>query len=335
MKVSFKKLFEMRGLSAAFFLIILFLICGIINPSFLDPSNLLLCFNGSVMYILLGIGCTFVIMTGDIDVSVGSILGLTGAVIGASARDGVSMWLAVPATLLLGAALGLINGFGVAKLHVPSIIMTLGTMGVIRGVIYIYTEGKWVENLPDYFKNMSQANILSFINVFFLVTLCIVVLLHIAMIKTKRGRYFIAVGDNVNGATLIGIPIARTRIVSFVLSGVFSALAGIVFASEVGFIPPTAGTGYEMNAIAACVIGGVSLSGGVGSIVGVFFGSVIMSSIGRILVFLKAPSSYNDVITGILLIAIVVTDAMIQHHYAETSRKERLSARVVKQKEAV
>ena len=323
------KLFKMKELSAAFFMIILFAVSGVINPALLSPDNLQLCLNGSVMYMLLAIGIAFVLMTGEIDVSIGATLGLSAAFVGSCVRDGVSLWIAIPCTLVIGAIVGLVNGYGVAKLHVSSIIMTLGTMGIIRGIIYIYTKGKWVENLPDYFTGFSQAKIFMIVNVFLLITLVITLGVHFYMTKTKKGRYLAAIGDNINGANLIGIPVARTQIIAFVLSGIFASLAGIIFVSKVGFVPPTAGSGYEMKAIAACVIGGISLSGGVGSMIGAFFGAIIMSSIGRILVFLKFPSEWDNTITGILLIVIVVVDSLFRRHSAEKARKERLSARTL------
>lgn len=334
MKKTLQKFLHGREISAVGFLIAMFLVAGLVNPEFLAPDNLLLTINGSVMYILLAIGISFVIVTSDIDVSIGANLGLTGAMAATLIRDGVSLLIVIPATLLLGAAIGLINGIGVAKLNVPAIIMTLGTNGIIRGFIYIYTKGKWVENLPDFFKQYSQLTLIGFVNVFLLITAIIVTLVYLYLSKAKKGKYFAAIGDNVSGAALIGIPVPRTRILAFVLSGTFAALAGLVFVSKVGFVSPMAGNGYEMKAIAACVLGGVSLSGGMGSVIGASIGAIIMSSISRILVFLKFPSDWDNTITGILLIVIVVADALIQRHLSEKARKTRLSARTSAQKEA-
>ena len=147
------------------------------------------------------------------------------------------------------------------------------------------------------------------------------------MTHTRRGRYFIAVGDNAAGATLVGIPAKRTKIIAYVLCGVLASVAGIIYSSRIGFITPTAGNGYEMKAIAACVLGGISLSGGLGSLLGASIGAVIMSSVSRILVFLGFSSDYDNTITGILLITIVVIDALTQNRAATKSRHERLAAR--------
>lgn len=147
------------------------------------------------------------------------------------------------------------------------------------------------------------------------------------MKHTKRGRYFIAVGDNPAGATLVGIPAVRTKVVAYVVCGIFAAVSGIVFSSRVGFVTATSGNGYEMKAVAACVLGGISLSGGVGSVIGASIGAVIMASISRLLVFMELGSTYDNTITGVMLLAIVVVDALMQRRTAEMNRRQRLAAR--------
>ncbi len=325
MKTATKKLSDVRELSSLIFLLGTFAVVGIVNPSFLlEPANVISAINGSVLYVFLAVGVSFVIMTGDIDVSVGSIMGLTAAVSGTLIRDGMSYAIVIPLTLLLGSFLGFINGFGVAKLRVPAIIMTLGTSGIIRGYIYIYTEGAWVENIPEEFKSLYQITLMNTVNLFFIIAFVLVVLIFLVMRFASFGKYFHALGDNAGGAALIGIPVARTRILAFVLSGLFSAISGLVFTSQVGFVSTTAGTGYEMTAIAACVIGGISLSGGMGSVVGAAIGAVFMGSISRILVFMQFSSDWNNVITGALLLIIVVADSLLQRRRKDKARKQRL-----------
>ena len=329
-----QKLTQTRELFTVAFMFVLFLGTGLVNPNFLEPGNILLCLNGSVIYILLAIGISFVITTGDIDVSIGATLGLTSAVCATMIRDGSSLLSAAVTALMIGAIIGLVNGLGVTKLRIPAIIMTLGVNGVVRGSIYVYTEGKWVENLPAVFKSYGQITLGGFVNLFLLLTVLIVIGVYLYIKKANKGKYFAAIGDNMGGATLIGIPVDKARILAFILSGTFAAIAGVVFASKIGFVTPTAGSGYEMKAIAACVLGGVSLTGGVGSVIGAMFGAIIMSSISRILVFLQFSSNWDDTITGILLIIIVVSDALIQRHLKEKARRERLAARDLKAQKA-
>jgi Ribose/xylose/arabinose/galactoside ABC-type transport systems, permease components len=322
-----KKIFKIREITSFLFLIVLFAIVGSVNSSFLSPTSLLNCFNDSVVFTLLAVGIAFVILTGEIDVSIGATLGLSAAVSSTLLRDGSNWAVAFAAGLLVGVVVGLINGFGVSVLNVPSLIFTLGTNGLIRGSIYVFTNGAWVENLPPAFTKLSKVKLAGDLTVFYVAVIVLVIIAHFVLTRTRRGKYFIAVGDNAAGATLVGIPAVNTKIIAYILCGLFASVAGIIYSARIGFITPTAGSGYEMKAIAACVLGGISLTGGLGSLVGASIGAVIMSSVSRILVFLGFSSDYDNTITGILLIAIVVIDAVSQNRAAVKNRHMRLAAR--------
>lgn len=322
-----KKITKAREMSSILFLIVLFGGVGMINVNFLNPTSLLNCLNDSVVFTLLACGIAFVIFTGEIDVSIGATLGLAAAVTSTLLRNGTPWAVAFLAGIAVGAVIGLVNGWGVATLGIPSLIFTLGTMGLIRGFIYVYTGGAWVENLPAKFTQLSQAKIVGNLTVYYAAVLVLVVIAHFVLARTRRGKYFIAVGDNASGAVLVGIPAKQTKILAYVLSGVFAAAAGIIYSSRIGFITPIAGNGYEMKAIAACVLGGISLTGGLGSLLGASIGAIIMSSVSRILVFLGFSSDYDNTITGILLITIVVVDALTQNRAAIKNRRKRLMAR--------
>lgn len=322
-----KKIAKAREASSLLFLIILFAIVGCINISFLAPSSIAACFNDSVVFTLLAVGMAFTIFIGEIDVSVGANLGFTASVVGSLLRDGHNWVFCFAVGILIGAVIGLVNGWGVAVLNIPSLIFTLGTNGVLRGLIYVYTNGAWVENLPGAFTAYSSKTMLGDLTGYYLVTIIAVIIIHILLTRTRKGKYFIAVGDNAGGATLVGIPTMWTKITAYILCGVFAAIASILYASRIGFITAIAGNGYEMKAVAACVIGGISLSGGLGSVIGASIGAVIMSSVSRILVFMGFSSDYDNTITGVMLIVIVVVDALMQRHTAERIRRERLSAR--------
>ncbi len=322
-----KKLQRSREITSVGFIVFMFLGVGIINPSFLTVDNILLCFNSSVVYTVMAIGIALVIMTGEIDVSVGAILGMSAAVSGSMIRDGQPWFTAIAAAVLLGLIIGSISGFGVTVLRIPSIIMTLGISGIVRGLIYVYTNGKWVENIPFAFKVLAQGRLFGTLTYFYIAALMLMVAVHLLLSKTRRGRYLAAVGDNADGALLLGIPVDGAKWVSFALSGMLAAVSGVLYVSRVGFITPIAGIGYEMKVIAACVLGGISLSGGVGSVIGAAVGAAIMASISRVLIFVGLPSTYDDTITGVLLIIIVVSDALIRHRAVEGARRERLSAK--------
>ena len=321
-----KRILKMRELIAIVFIVALFLIVGAINPTFLSASNIMLCLNSSVVYTVIAVGISMVIMTGEIDVSVGAVMGLSAAIVGAMTRDGSSWALAFACAIAVAAVIGVINGVGVNLIGVPSIIMTLGTNSIVRGLIYVYSGGAWIENLPFEFKNTSQAR-LGGVTWFYIGVLALTAVMHLVLTRTRQGRYVKAIGDNAGGATLLGIPVTGTKMATYVICSLCAAVGGIMYAARVGFITSTAGSGYEMKVIAACVLGGISLTGGVGSVFGAALGAIIMASISRMLVFVGLSSNYDDTITGLLLITIVVADALMHRHAVEKARRERLSAK--------
>lgn len=322
-----KNLFKARWMSSLIFLLLLFLITGIADPAFLNYSSIISCFNTATMYTLLAVGIAFVIMTGEIDVSIGSTLGLTAAMTGLIAQSDGSVAMMLAACIATGACIGLVNGLGVAYFGVPSLIFTLGTNSVIRGLIYILTDGRTVENFGGTIASYGNKTLFAEITVYYAIAVALVAISHIVLTKTRKGKYFIAVGDNAGGANLVGISVLGTKILAYVLCGVFAGLGGFVFASKYGQVMTVAGNGYEMTAIAACVLGGISLSGGLGNMVGAALGAVIMSSISRLLVFIGLPATYNNTITGVMLIVIVVVDALTQSRSIEMSRRKRLLSR--------
>ena len=322
-----KSLFKARWMSSLIFLLLLFLITGIAEPEFLSYSNIISCFNTATMYTLLAIGIAFVIMTGEIDVSIGSTLGLSAAMTGLIAKQDGSIAVMLLAVVATGAVIGLINGVGVAYFGVPSLIFTLGTNSVVRGMIYILSDGRTVENFGGSLASYGNLTLFAEITLYYALAILLVAAAHIVLTKTKKGKYFIAVGDNAGGANLVGISVTGTKLLAYVLCGVFAGLGGFVFASKYGQVMTVAGNGYEMTAIAACVLGGISLSGGLGNMVGAAIGAVIMSSISRLLVFIGLPSTYDNTITGIMLIVIVVVDALTQRRSIEMARRKRLLSR--------
>ena len=322
-----KSLLKARWMSSLIFLLLLFLITGIAEPEFLSYSNIISCFNTATMYTLLAIGIAFVIMTGEIDVSIGSTLGLSAAMTGLIAKQDGSIAVMLLAVVATGAVIGLVNGVGVAYFGVPSLIFTLGTNSVVRGMIYILSDGRTVENFGGSLASYGNLTLFAEITLYYAIAILLVAVAHIVLTKTRKGKYFIAVGDNAGGANLVGISVTGTKLLAYVLCGVFAGLGGFVFASTYGQVMTVAGNGYEMTAIAACVLGGISLSGGLGNMVGAAIGAVIMSSISRLLVFIGLPSTYDNTITGIMLIVIVVVDALTQRRSIEMARRKRLLSR--------
>lgn len=322
-----KKILKAREATSFLFLAALFLLVGIINPSFLTLSNISACFNTSVVYTLIAVGMAFAIFVGEIDVSVGSNLGLVAAVVGTMIQNGSNWFAAFAVGICIGAVVGLINGWGVAVMKIPSLIFTLGTNGILRGMMYLQVGAEQVNQLPKAFKDISSMTLVGSFTIYYCCAVLLTLLIHALLTRTRKGRYFIAVGDNAGGAELVGIPATRTKVLAYVICGVLSAIGGIIFCSRIGIVTSLSGNGYEMKAVAACVLGGISLSGGVGSVIGAAIGAVIMASISYLLVFMNFSSNYDNAITGVILITIVVIDALMQHRAAVNNRHARLSAR--------
>ncbi|QFT90753.1 Autoinducer 2 import system permease protein LsrC [Bacillus sp. THAF10] len=293
-----------------------------LNPSFFSAASLSLLVKASVILLLMAVGQSFVLLTANIDVSVGSIMGLSAAVCGVLLVGGYSLWVVIPAVLIVGAVVGLVNGIGVSYLRVPSIIMTLGMLGIIRGLMLIFTKGMWIENIPNFYKKLSGVTFVG-LNLPVWISLGLLLAAHVWLTKSRFGRYFFAVGDNADGARLVGIPVRKVTVLAFILSGVSAALASLVFVMNIGFVPNQTGTGLELQVIAAAVLGGVSLTGGIGTVIGAGLGAIFLTSITNSLVFLKIPAYWNNAIFGFLLLIIVVGDSRFQAFVKKESKIKR------------
>ncbi|MGE7632318.1 ABC transporter permease subunit [Bacillus paramycoides] len=306
-----KRVFKMHETSIIILLLLYIAFVGVMNPSFVQFSSLSLIMKSSVILVILAIGQSFVLFTKNIDVSVGSSMGLSAAVCGMLLTDGYSTFISIFAAIILGALIGLVNGIGVTKFRVPAIIMTLGMLGIIRGAMLIFTGGKWIEDIPNEYKQISSIMMLG-IPITVWTVLIILLLLYFFLMKVQIGRYFYAVGDNEDGARLIGIPVDEVKIFAFIISGISAGLAGCIFVMNIGFVPNQTGTGIELQVIAAAVLGGIHLKGGTGSIFGAALGALFLEVISSSLVFLKIPAFWNSAISGFLLLLIIILDSVLK-----------------------
>ncbi|MGG0761988.1 ABC transporter permease subunit [Bacillus paramycoides] len=306
-----KRVFKMHETSIIILLLLYIAFVGVMNPSFVQFSSLSLIMKSSVILVILAIGQSFVLFTKNIDVSVGSSMGLSAAVCGMLLTDGYSTFISIFAAIILGALIGLVNGIGVTKFRVPAIIMTLGMLGIIRGAMLIFTGGKWIEDIPNEYKQISSIMMLG-IPITVWTVLIILLLLYFFLMKVQIGRYFYAVGDNEDGARLIGIPVDQVKIFAFIISGISAGLAGCIFVMNIGFVPNQTGTGIELQVIAAAVLGGIHLKGGTGSIFGTALGALFLEVISSSLVFLKIPAFWNSAISGFLLLLIIILDSVLK-----------------------
>lgn len=307
------RIVKARELSLVILMILYIFLVGAENKDFLTGDSISLLVKASVILLIMAIGQSFVLFTANIDVSVGSIMGLSAAVCGMLLTSGYNLWVVVALTVIVGATLGFLNGVGVAYFKIPSIIMTLGMLGIIRGFMLIFTKGMWIEDIPNFYKKLSGLKFLG-LNMPVWFAILLLVLTHIFLTKTKFGRFFHAVGDNFEGARLVGIPVKQVSLYAFMFSGLSASLAGLVFVMNIGFVPNQTGSGFELQVIAAAVLGGVSLTGGLGSVVGAGVGAIFFTIINNSLIYLKIPAYWNNAISGLLLLLIVVSDSKFQQY---------------------
>lgn len=283
---------------------------GAIAPGFLSVQTANSIWTSAMVLLCVAIGLLPVLLMRQIDVSGGSVLGLSAVVIGLSLQAGIALPVAIALALLSGIGAGLLNGLLVTGLGVPAIVATLGTLGLFRGVMLIATGGKWIENLPSDLKALATSGALGLSALGFAV-IALIVLAWFAL-QSRRGQWLKAIGDNREAARHLGLPVKRLELGGFVFAGFCSALAGIIFAAQIGFIPNQAGNGIELRAIAALVLGGVSLLGGVGRISGAVIGVLFLTSIDTALIFLKIPAFWNDLVGGALLLGVLLIDGRLR-----------------------
>lgn len=318
-----KTLLKNRELSAFFAIVALFVVLVALNPAYFSLQTLAMIFASSQILCLLALGATLVMLTRNIDVSVGSTVGLCAIAVGVALNNGYGLATAIAFALAIGALAGAFNGLLVVGLRIPAIVATLGTLGLYRGVMLLWTGGKWIEGLPDSLKSLEPA----FIGVSPLGWLVLALLLAGGWLlsRTAFGRDFYAVGDNLAAARQLGVAVNRTRMLAFTLNGMLAACAGIVFAAQIGFVPNQTGSGLEMKAIAACVLGGISLLGGTGTLLGAFLGAFFLTQIDTVLVLFRLPAWWNDFIAGLVLLGVLVLDGRLRQALARHQRALKYS----------
>ncbi|TXU68667.1 autoinducer 2 ABC transporter permease LsrC [Klebsiella pneumoniae] len=319
-----KTLLKNRELSAFFAIVALFVVLVALNPAYFSLQTLAMIFASSQILCLLALGATLVMLTRNIDVSVGSTVGLCAIAVGVALNNGYGLATAIAFALAIGALAGAFNGLLVVGLRIPAIVATLGTLGLYRGVMLLWTGGKWIEGLPDSLKSLSEP---AFIGVSPLGWLVLALLLAGGWLlsRTDFGRDFYAVGDNLAAARQLGVAVNRTRMLAFTLNGMLAACAGIVFAAQIGFVPNQTGSGLEMKAIAACGLGGISLLGGTGTLLGAFLGAFFLTQIDTVLVLFRLPAWWNDFIAGLVLLGVLVLDGRLRQALARHQRALKYS----------
>ena len=291
-------------------LLALFLIAAVISflsPYFLTTDNMINILMQASINLTIALGMTFVIATGGIDLSVGSIVGLSGMILAKLLQAEFGLPVAVLVTLFCGILMGIINGILITRIDLPPFIATLGTVSIFRGITLISNEGRPAYGLSSQVLSVISGR-LGPIPIPVIIAFVSAILAYFVLKYTIIGEYTLAIGGNEEAVHLSGVPVARYKTIVYAISGLMSALAGIVLTARLTAAEPIAGQGYDLDAIAAVVIGGTSLSGGVATIFGTVIGALIMSVLRNGLNLLNIQSYYQLVAIGSVIVLAVAVD---------------------------
>lgn len=316
-------------------LVVLLIIFGILEPVFLTPFSLIMVSKHVAIYAILAIGMTAVIINGGIDLSVGSIVGFVGMIAGGFIYEGIRIesqdkiiYLSVPVVIIISLAIGLLigmcNGLIVSKLNVPAFIATLGTMYIFRGFAMIRSGGYTFPDLNGKEELGNTGYTWLGTGTFLNIPISIWIMIGIAIIvfilfkKTPLGWHIFAIGGNEKAAMMSGVKVAKTKVFVYMLSGLCAAVVGLISSSQLASAHPSTGESWEMNAIAAAVLGGTSMSGGVGGVIGTLVGAFVIGVLNDGMVMLNVSEFLQMVIKGAVIIIAVVVDQM--QRKAESAR---------------
>lgn len=290
-------------------LLVLIFFVSVLNPRFIRPSNLMNLLRQLIVNGFIALGMTFVILTGGIDLSVGSMLALTSAIFAGLLASGINVFLAILIALALGLLLGFINGLFITKGKLAPFIVTLASMTIYRGITLVYTDGRPIPGQRDnfIFAFLGRGRVfgIPFQVILFLIVFAI---LSLILNRTAFGRKVYAVGGNEKASFISGINIGKVKTIVYMISALMSVLSGLVLTSRLNSAQPTAGTSYEMDAIAAVVLGGCSMSGGQGSLFGTLIGVLILGVLNNGLNLLGVSSFYQQIVKGIVIFIAVLID---------------------------
>lgn len=288
-------------------LLILCIVISFITPRFLSIANIKNVLTQVSVNAVIAIGMSFVILTGGIDLSVGSILAVSGAAAASIIKSTGNLFLAIIVAITIGCVIGLINGLLVSKGKIQAFIVTLATMTIFRGVTYVYTNGTPISGLGQSFSSIGNTMVLGLpIPVIFMIIVFGIGFYILS--QTRYGRYLYALGGNEDSARLSGINTNKIKTLVYVICGATAALSGIIVTSRIGSASPNAGVGFELDAIAAVVLGGTSLAGGEGSVVGTIIGALIIGVLNNGLNLMNVSPFYQAIVKGLVILLAVIVE---------------------------
>ena len=309
-----KERFQIKSFGVLIALGIMVVIMTLASPHFLTTENVFSVMRGFSFVAIMAIGETLVIITAGIDLSVGSILGLSGCLTALALKVSGYAGFAVIIGLMCGTIIGFINGQLITRLKLPPFIVTLGMLSMARSLTYVITKGWPISGFPESFMVLGQGYIWVIpIPVIFMVVFAILGIFFLS--RTVVGRHLFAIGSNETVAYLSGVPVNRVKVIAYTISGFASALAGILFIARLGVSQSNAGQSYELDAIAASVIGGTSLMGGEGSVAGVIIGAAIMGVLRNGLVLLGVSAFWQQFALGAIIVLAVAVDRLRKRKY--------------------
>jgi len=289
-------------------LVLMVVIVGIANPRFLAERNLSDVLQGHAYIAVAALGMTMVIVTGNIDISVGSLVGLLAVISGRLATDTGEIWLAWTAPVFIGALFGAVNGFFVAYVRIPAIVVTLGMLSIIKGILLIWTAGSRVVDLPQGFFLAQMRPLNVPMPIWFMIVLTVVVALW--MRYSGLGRAMYAVGGNKEAARLSGLNERQIVFQAFVLNGVFVGIASVLYATQLTIIQATPPPGLELTVITSAVVGGVSILGGTGTAIGAAIAAVLLNVIRTAMIFINVSPFWLQAVQGLLILITVLVDLL-------------------------
>jgi ribose transport system permease protein len=309
--ISLRQVVEIEGATVFAALVVLVVISAVFAPGFLTTGNLTNVLVQSVFVVILGIGMTFVLVAGGINLSVGSTMGLSAALTIYCINHGAPVPFALLLGLAAGAAVGFFNSYFITVLKMADFIVTLGTLSLVRGMVELMTANSRLNTQSEAFGFLASGSV-GGIPAAVLIAAAVVIIGAITLAKTSAGRRIYAVGLNPRSAHLAGVRVERVQVGVCVTSGVLAALAGILLASRLTSAHPALGTGYELMAIAAAAIGGTSLAGGRGSVLGTVVGALLLGVLQNSLSLLRINAFWFQIITGLMIVVAVLLDGAIR-----------------------
>ena len=287
-------------------LVVLFIVVGLYNPRFLSDNNLTSIFSGNAYIAVAAIGMAMVIISGHIDVSVGSLIGVLATIAGTLAISGYPVWIAWLVPVVVGIVINTGLGALIAYMRIPSIVATLGMLSILKGGLISLTGGTWITGMPPEFF-IAQARLFGIpAPVYFMVILTVIVAFWMRYSATGRSIY--AVGGNAEAARASGLSPERTCVLVFALHGLFAGIAALLFATQLQVIQSTVPPNLELTVITAAVIGGVSILGGTGTVIGSTLAAILFACIGSALIFLNVSAYWLRAVLGLLILATVLAD---------------------------